>query len=512
MLDAQVAHRSDRGRLEFNTVSKAYGQTVALSRFSHVFEPGRVHALMGKNGSGKSTLVKILAGVVQPSEGTLRVGGTPTVFASPHDAFAAGVVTVHQELSLIPSLSIGENIFLGRLPKVSRLGVQVVDWARMHRDAAKMLAEMGLDLDTHHEVSTLSVGQQQVVEIAKAMSFRPAILLLDEPTSALAAREVGLLFTLVRRLRDRGVTILYITHRMNELFEIADTCTVLRNGTFAGSIAMADATPESIVELMFGETARAKRPVRQVIDRTGPPVLKVEGLSRHGIFSDISFQVHPGEILGIAGLLGAGRTEVLRAVFGADPVDAGTVTVSGKTFQRPKLQTMKEAGLGYTPENRKEAGLVQILSTHDNLCLACLGRIAPSGIVSRAGERDYVDRQISDLAIKVPDSLLPVSSLSGGNQQKVVIGKWMNTAPRVMFFDEPSRGVDVQAKRQIFDIIWQKAAEGLAAIFVSTELEEVLEMADRILVMRHGRIVADVDPTEVTLNELYGICMKDQTE
>jgi ribose transport system ATP-binding protein len=512
MLDAQGSHPTDRGRLEFNAVSKAYGPTVALSRFSHVFAPGKVHALMGKNGSGKSTLVKILAGVVQPSEGTLRVGGVPAVFNSPHDAFGAGVVTVHQELSLIPSLSIGENIFLGRLPMTSRLGVRVIDWARMHRDAATLLAEMGLDLDTHQTVSTLSVGQQQVVEIAKAMSFKPSVLLLDEPTSALASREVSLLFTLVRRLRDRGVTILYITHRMNELFQIADTCTVLRDGTFAGSIDMAEATADRIVEMMFGETAKAKRPTRRTIDRNGPPLLDVKGLTRNGVFSDISFKIHPGEILGIAGLLGAGRTEVLRAVFGADPVDAGTVSVNGRTYQRPSLKAMKAAGLGYTPENRKEAGLVQILSTHDNLCLASLSRIAPSGVVSRAGEQGFVDRQISDLAIKVPDPLLPVSSLSGGNQQKVVIGKWMNTAPKVMFFDEPSRGVDVQAKRQIFDIIWRKAAEGVAAVFVSTELEEVLEVADRILVMRQGRIVAEVDPTEVTLNDLYGICMEDQKE
>jgi ribose transport system ATP-binding protein len=512
MLDAQASHPTDRGRLEFNAVSKAYGQTLALSQFSHAFTPGKVHALMGKNGSGKSTLVKILAGVVQPSGGNLRVNGRPALFASPHDAFGAGVVTVHQELSLVPSLSIGENIFLGRLPMTRRFGMQVVDWAGLHRDGAALLHEMGLDLDTHQTVSTLSVGQQQVVEIAKAMSFKPSVLLLDEPTSALATREVNLLFTLVRTLRARGVTILYITHRMNELFQIADTCTVLRDGAFAGSIQMAEATPDTIVEMMFGETAKAKRPARRFIDRSGQPLLEVKGLARNGLFADISFQVHPGEVVGIAGLLGAGRTEVMRAVFGADPVDAGTVSINGQTFQRPSLQAMKEAGLGYTPENRKEAGLVQILSTHDNLCLASLARIAPSGVVSRAGEQSFVDRQISDLAIKVPDPLLPVSSLSGGNQQKVVIGKWMNTAPKVMFFDEPSRGVDVQAKRQIFDIIWQKAAEGLAAVFVSTELEEVLEVADRILVMRQGRIVAEVDPTEVTLNDLYGICMEDRKE
>jgi ABC-type sugar transport system ATPase subunit len=511
MLDAQTSHPPDGGRLEFTAITKSYGPTLALAPFSHVFSAGKVHALMGKNGSGKSTLVKILAGVVQPSEGTLRVNGRDTAFASPHDAFSAGVVTVHQELSLVPSLSIGENIFLGRLPMTRRLGVTVVDWIRMHKEAAVLLQEMGMDLDTHATVSTLSVGQQQVVEIAKAMSFGPSILLLDEPTSALATREVDLLFTLVRRLRARGVTILYITHRMNELFQIADSCTVLRDGHFAGSIDMAEATPDRIVEMMFGETARTKRPARRAIDRSGPPILKVTGLTRHGHFQEVDFQVHPGEIVGIAGLLGAGRTEVMRAVFGADPVDAGTVSIDGRTFLRPSLQDMKLAGLGYTPENRKEAGLVQILSTHDNLCLASLGRIAPSGIVSRQVEQVFVARQISDLAIKVPDALLPVSALSGGNQQKVVIGKWMNTEPKVMFFDEPSRGVDVQAKRQIFDIIWQKASQGLGAVFVSTELEEVLEVADRILFMRQGRIVAEVDPTEITLNDLYSICMKDQT-
>ncbi len=496
------------GLLEFDAVTKTYGQTVALSQFSHRFEPGRVHALMGKNGSGKSTLVKILAGVVLPTEGTIRVNGADAAFHTPHDAFGAGVVTVHQELSLIPSLSIGENIFLGRLPMGRKLGLQVVDWPKLHRDATALLKDMGLDLDSHKLVATLSVGQQQVVEIAKAMSFSPSVLLLDEPTSALATREVNLLFTLVRRLRERGVTILYITHRMNELFEIADTCTVLRDGLFAGSVEMTQATPALIVEMMFGETARAKRPARKVIDRTGAPALVVKNLTREGHFADVSLDLHRGEILGIAGLLGAGRTEVMRAIFGADPVDGGNVTLNGKVVTSATPKAMKDAGLGYTPENRKEVGLVQILATHDNLCLASLGDIAPSGVVTRAREAPHVQRQIRDLAIKVTEPMLPVSSLSGGNQQKVVIGNWLNTSPKVMFFDEPSRGVDVQAKRQIFDIIWDQAEQGLAAIFVSTELEEVLEVADRILVMRQGRIVAEVDPTTTTLAELYRLCME----
>lgn len=508
MLDASTPRQGTGGLLEFLSVTKAYGQTTALSDFSHRFEPGRVHALMGKNGSGKSTLVKVLAGVVQPTAGTIRVNGLDAAFHTPHDAFAAGVVTVHQELSLVPSLSIGENIYLGRLPKKRRLGVSLIDWAKLHRDAAVLLHEMGLDLDSRRIVATLSVGQQQVVEIAKAMSFAPSVLLLDEPTSALATREVNQLFTLVRRLRERGVTILYITHRMNELFEIADTCTVLRDGSFAGSVEMTQASPALIVEMMFGETAKATRPARQMIDRSGAPALSVKGLTRDGVFADVSFDLHRHEILGIAGLLGAGRTEVMRAIFGADPIDAGQVILNGQDVTSATPKVLKEAGLGYTPENRKEVGLVQILSTHDNLCLASLSDIAANGIITRARETSFVDRQIRDLAIKVSEPMLPVSSLSGGNQQKVVIGNWLNTSPKVMFFDEPSRGVDVQAKRQIFDIIWDQAERGLAALFVSTELEEVLEVADRILVMCQGRIVAEVDPTATTLAELYRLCME----
>lgn len=510
MLDSATVTKLG-GRLEFEAVTKLYGQTVALSDFTHSFQPGRVHALMGKNGSGKSTLVKMLAGATTPTLGRIRVSGEDAHFQSPHDAFAAGIVTVHQELSLIPELSIGENIFLGRLPRTARFGVPVVDWRKLHHDAERLMAEMGLDLDPRMPVSSLSVGQQQVVEIAKAMSFDPSILLLDEPTSALATREVKQLFGLVERLRARGVTMIYITHRMNELFEVANTCTVLRDGNLIGSVDMSEATSASIVEMMFGDSAHAVRPTRRAIDRSGVPILRVEGLSRGHAFQDVSFKLQRGEILGIAGLLGSGRTELMRSIFGADRADGGIIAIDGRVVENPTPKSMREAGLGYTPENRKEVGLVQMLPTADNLCMASLTAIAPTGLVSRSKERPFVERQIADLQIKAGDPGLPVSSLSGGNQQKVVIGKWLNTGPRVMFFDEPSRGVDVQAKRQIFDIIWRKATEGLAAIFVSTELEEVLEVADRILVMHHGRIVAEVDPAETSLTELYRLCMEGAT-
>ncbi|MFO1033233.1 MAG: sugar ABC transporter ATP-binding protein [Hyphomicrobiales bacterium] len=503
-----AAQQSASGRLEFEGVSKVYGPTVALSNFTHVFEPGRVHALMGKNGSGKSTLVKMLAGATQPTLGTIRVNGQPANFTRPHDAFTAGIVTVHQELSLIPELSIGENIFLGRLPQKRRLGISAVDWDRLHRQAGALLHDMGLDLDTHMPVSRLSVGQQQVVEIAKAMSYNPSILLLDEPTSALATREVSQLFALIHRLREKGVTMIYITHRMNELFEVADTCTVLRDGKRIGAVEMNRTTPAEVVGMMFGEAAQQKRPKRRVIDRTGTPVMDVRNLTREGHFHDISFSLHKGEILGIAGLLGSGRSELLRAIFGADPLTVGEIMLEGRKIAAPSPTVMRRAGLGYTPENRKEVGLVQLLPTADNLCMSSYSAIAPSGLITREHEVPFVRRQVEDLQIKAGDTENPVSSLSGGNQQKVVIGKWLNTAPRVMFFDEPSRGVDVQAKRQIFDIIWQKAEAGLSALFVSTELEEVLEVADRVLVMQQGRVVGEVDPASTSLTELYHLCME----
>jgi ABC-type sugar transport system ATPase subunit len=493
--------------IEFRDVTKVYGSTVAVARFSHAFAPGRVHALMGKNGSGKSTLVKMLAGAIEPTLGELWVGGRRVRLASPRDAFAAGIVTVHQELSLVRSLSVGENIYLGRLPHRRLLGRRIVDWRRLRREATALLADMGLAIDPATLVESLSVGQQQIIEIVKAMSFGPAILLLDEPTSALAAPEVAQLFALVRRLRERGVTMIYITHRINELFDIADTCTVLRDGRFTGSIPMREATAEAIVEMMFGGIAKAVRPLRRAVDRSRP-ILKVRGLSRSPAIADISFDLYRGEVLGFAGLLGSGRTEVLRAIFGADGRDAGEIVFDEEEVRSPSPRLMKRRGLGYTPENRKEVGLVQVLSSHTNLCLASFGRIARHGVISERLEAPFVRRQIADLHISVPDPRLPVSSLSGGNQQKIVIGNWLNTAPKVMFFDEPSRGIDVQAKQQVFEIMWQQAERGLSSIFVSSELEEVLEVADRILVLYHGRLVAEVFPETTTLAQLYRICIE----
>ena len=492
--------------IQVDGLTKVYDGVVALADVSHGFASGRVHALMGKNGSGKSTLVKILSGAVRPTLGTIAIHGERVDFDSPRDAFRPGVITIHQELSLVPGLTVGENIFLDRLPK-NRFGL--IAWDRLHREASRLLQDMGQDIDPRVRVGDLSVGQQQTIEIVKAMSFDPKILLLDEPTSALATREVEQLFTLVRRLRARGITMIYITHRMNELAEIADTCTVLRDGRLVGSAAMGDIDTTAIVDMMFGDTAHATRPPRRSL-AGAPVVLEVEGLTRDGHFREIGFAVRRGEILGLAGLLGAGRTEILRAIFGADPLDAGVVRFGGETLRHPRPQQMKRLGLGYTPENRKEAGLVQLLSSHANLVMASNGMRNPWGFTSTGRERPRVAAQIADLDIKVSNATLPVSSLSGGNQQKVVIGNWLNTAPTAMFLDEPTRGVDVRAKRQIFDIIWRKAEEGLSIVFVSSELEEVLEVADRVLVLRQGLLAGEVDPATTSLGQLFHLCMGEQ--
>ncbi|WP_306118947.1 MULTISPECIES: sugar ABC transporter ATP-binding protein [unclassified Roseitalea] len=494
--------------VETSALTKHYGNVVALDDFTHLFEKSRIHALMGKNGSGKSTLVKMLSGVVQPTAGQIALGGMPVRFKSPSDAFAANVVTVHQELSLVPELSVAENIFLGRLPQRTVLGVSGIDWPGAMRRTEQLLTAMGLDIDPHAQVRRLSVGQQQTVEIAKAMSFSPALLLLDEPTSALASREVEMLFELLRRLRESGVTMMYITHRMSELAEIADTVTVLRDGRHAGSVEMARSSSEEIIDMMFGDVARATHPGRRLHDPAAEPVLSVRGLTRQGAFEDVSFDLFPGEVLGIAGMLGAGRTELLRAIFGADPFDAGQIVIDGKPVEKPDPRAMTRIGLGYTPENRKEVGLVQAHSIHANLSMASLRRNAVKGIVTRAAERPGVERQVEQLHIKIGSADDAVSSLSGGNQQKVVIGNWLNTDPKVMFFDEPSRGVDVHAKQQIFQIIWEQARKGVSAVFVSTELEELLDVCDRVLVMKQGRMLGELDPAETTLSQLYIACME----
>jgi len=489
--------------LHFEGLTKHYGPVRALDNFTHSFAGGQVHALIGKNGSGKSTFVRMLSGATAPTSGKIVVGAQDVEFRTPQEAMEAGVVTVYQELSLVPGLSVAENIFLGRLPR--RAGGCLIDWTLLNRRAGELLSEMGaFDIDPHQAVETLSVGRQQVVEIVKASSLSPKVLLLDEPTSALAASEVEQLFALIRRLKARGVTIIYISHRLAELPEIADTVTALRDGTFAGSLPMEKAGTTEILDMMFGDMPPLEHAVRKVHDEV---LLEAKGLSMAPWLTDVSFKLKKGEVLGIAGMLGAGRTELLHGIFGARKFDAGQLVMAGQDITDKSLAERKALGLAYASEDRKHAGLVLDHSIHANLVTAPLRSIARRGLTWVGLERPHVARQIGNLHIKVSDPMLPASSLSGGNQQKVVVGNWLNTSPRIFLLDEPGRGVDVQAKHQIYQIIWEQASRGLSSIVVSTELEDLAECCDRVIVLHDGSVTAEFVGSEIDAKRLYAATM-----
>ncbi|GAB1481778.1 sugar ABC transporter ATP-binding protein [Treponema sp.] len=487
--------------LTATNITKIFPGTIALDGVSLSFASGKVNALVGKNGSGKSTLIRILNGAYIPTEGSMSLDGQVVKYKTPKEAFDQGISTVYQEMSLIPGLSVAENILIGRY----EMKGPFVDWKKTYEVAGALLESMGIDLPLKELVCNLSVWQTQVVEIAKAMSTNPKVILLDEPTSALAQQETQILFKLIRELKKKDVIIIYISHRLQELWEIADTCAVLRDGKFTGQIEMEHATHKQLLSLMFGDVEVKARPAD--IEASDESVLRVEGLTRKPAYRDISFDLKKGEILGIAGMLGSGRTELLRAIFGADKRDSGKIFVGDLEVKHPNPRIMKSLGLAFTPEDRKNEGLVQILSINDNLNHASLPRITDAIFINRAKEKKFTDRQVRDLDIMIPGTDYPMTSLSGGNQQKVVVGKWLNNEPRIIIFDEPSRGIDVNAKQQIFQIIWDLSRRGISSIVVSSELEELLEVCHRILIMRTGQLVEQVIPEELNIEELYSRCM-----
>lgn len=488
-------------KLEVRDIVKEYPGTRALDGVSLGFAGGQVHALLGKNGAGKSTLVKIIAGATQPSSGQLFVEGRAVELHSPQDAFAQGIATVYQELSLVPELTIAENILFGRLPMRGLF----INWPETFERARRVLNEMNVDLDVRGKVGRLSVAQQQVVEIAKAMSFSPSVLLLDEPTSALAHGESESLFALIRALSAKGVAIIYISHRLQELKAIADVMSVLRDGKLIGTRSMEGATPASIAQMMFGDAPPGAPP-------SAPPtsekvVLEARNLGRSGAFQGINFKLGAGEVLGIAGMLGSGRTQLLMSLFGARPTDEGEILMDGQVVQSASPGKMKALGMGLSPEDRKRQGLVQMMSIGNNAVLASLDSLGSHGFVSEGKQTEMVARNVADLQIKAGNPRNAVASLSGGNQQKIVLGKWLNTQPKVMLFDEPTRGIDVEAKQQIFSIIRDLSGQGIASIFVSSELEELFEVCHRILILRSGRITGEVRPAEISMEQLLEHCM-----
>jgi ribose transport system ATP-binding protein len=490
--------------LEIRDLLKVYPETIALNKISAKFDSGKVHALLGKNGSGKSTLVKIISGAIMPTSGDLYLSGNRLEIKNPANAFHKRIATVYQELSLVPGLTVAENIFFGRLPKKS---FNVIDFKKANKDTEELFKPLGIDISPSMQVSELSIWQRQLVEIVKAMAFEPHVLLLDEPTSSLAQNEAEILFKVISELKKKKVIIIYITHKLQEIWTIADTVTILRDGFLVNTCNIENLTKESLVKMMFGDVVVRTIPKELTFDKEEIS-LEVKNLTSKRHFRNINFVLHRGEILGIAGLLGSGRSELLRALFGADGYDSGEIYVGRKKLEKCEPIYGKEAGLGFSSENRKEEGLIQIQSVRENLVLACLKAITQGLLISKKKESHYVNKQIQNLQIKVGNAEVKVFSLSGGNQQKVLIGNWINTNPRVLLLDEPSKGIDINAKQQIFEIIWEESKNGVSSIIVSSELEELLQSCHRILVMKNGCITEELLPNHVNVEQLYAKCME----
>lgn len=494
--------------LSLQQVTKQYPGVLALDHVDFTLNKGEVRALLGKNGAGKSTLVKILSGAVRPDSGEIRIDDTPVTIDHPAAAFEKGICTVYQEMSLVPGLTVAENILLGRWPRQRYLGLNMINRGKIRQIARAALDQLEVKMNLDELVSRLNVAQQQLVEIAKAISFDPRVLVLDEPTSALPANEVEVLHRVVRRLAEQGHAIIYVTHRLQEIPYVADNVTVLRDGKQIGTITAAEATPARIANMMIGADWQRTEWGKSTQD-VGEVKLSVRNLNRKGVLHDISFDLKGGEVLGIAGLLGSGRTELVRAIFGRDPIDSGEIQVKDTKMAHPNPITMKNLGLGLTPEDRKRQGLVSIFSVLDNLTLASLRRVSVQGILQLARQKNLAQEMIKSLAIKTSSMKVPTGTLSGGNQQKVVIGNWLNTQPDVLMMDEPTRGIDIQAKEQIFRLVRDLAGRGMAVLFISSEIEEVLDVSDRILIMNQGQITGEVTPSTVNLEQLMTLVMEE---
>ena len=488
--------------LRLDSVSKSFGATAAIRDVSLDVRPGEVHCLLGENGAGKSTLVKMIAGVHAPDTGRIVVDGSPVQIPGARAAEALGIATIHQELALAPNMTVAENVMLGRWPR--RFGV--VQRSELRRDARRALDRIGLDVALDRRVGSLGVARQQLVEIAKALSLDARVLVLDEPTAALTGHETEQLFTVVRQLRDAGVGMVFISHHLDEIAEIGDRVTVLRDGAYVGE-RPAGAPTNELVRMMVGRDIDEQFPR----DRTeaGPPVLEVRGLTRSGSFEDVSFSLRAGEIVGLAGLVGAGRTEVVRAIAGADSYDSGQVLVNGSQVSRGDVGAAVRSGIGHIPEDRKTAGLVLDASVSENLGYATMSSSASWGLVDAKGQRRRTTEVADRLRVRRASMDQPVRSLSGGNQQKVVFGRWVLANSKVLLLDEPTRGVDVGAKVEIYELINEVTRAGGAVLMVSSELPEVLGMSDRVLVMAQGRLVGSLSAEDASQEAVMALAVKE---
>lgn len=486
---------SQGGLLEARGITMVFPGVRALNEVDFSLDRQQIHALVGENGAGKSTLIKIICGVYQPTKGALFLDGRETAIHGPADALRLGIVPVHQELNLEPYLSVAENIFIGRQP-LNRF--HLVDHRRMNEMASAWLEELGISTDPTLPVGMISVAERQMVSIARAVSLNARLMIFDEPTASLAGRESELLFAVIRSLKAKGIGIIYISHRMEEIFGLCDRLTIMRDGNVITTSPVAEISADEIIRRMIGRDLGESYATTR--SAASEPVLEVKNLSVAGLLRNISFTLHKGEILGLAGLVGAGRTELARSIIGDLKHEAGKILIDGEEVKINHPQTAIRAGIGLVPEERKELGLVLGLSVKKNISIAILNRLSHLGLVSSRSETSVAREYVGRLSIKTPSIAQKVQYLSGGNQQRVVIAKWLATRPKILLVDEPTRGIDVGAKSEIHRLLIDLARQGVAILMISSELPEVLAMSDRILVMREGELVADL-PGRITTEE-----------
>lgn len=483
-------------------ISKDFPGIRALNRVNLYVKPGEVHVLVGENGAGKSTLMKILTGVYSKDEGEIIFKGKKIDIKNPKEAQNIGISIIYQELNLVPNLSIAENIFLGREPLK---GNGLIDWKKMYKDTEELLKRLNLNLDPRVKVKNLGIAQQQMIEIAKALSFRSELIVMDEPTSALAEKEIEQLFKVINQLKNSGVSIIYISHRLEEIKKIGDRVTVLRDGNYIGTYELDSLELDKIIQLMVGRKIEEKFP--KEVATISEKILEVKNINREGILKNISFYLRKGEVVGLFGLMGAGRTELARAIFGADPIDSGEIYINGvKVNIKSPLEAIKH-GIGLLPEDRKMQGLIQIMSITSNTTLPSLTNFVKRFFINKKLENDTTADYINKLNIKTPSPLRQVRYLSGGNQQKVVLAKWLCANVQVLIFDEPTRGIDVGAKVEIYKLINQLVREGKAVLLISSELPEILGMSDRILVMHEGEITGELLRQDASQEKILAYAM-----
>lgn len=484
-------------QISMRDIHKAFGTNKVLEGVNIDIQEAEVHALMGENGAGKSTLMNILTGLHKKDQGTIEIDGKERVFDNPKEAEENGVAFIHQELNIWPELTVLENLFINKEP-VTSFGL--IHTKKMKAIADEQFKKLAISIPLHQEAGKCSVGQQQMIEIAKALMTDAKVIIMDEPTAALTEREIQTLFQVIRSLKESGVSIVYISHRMEEIFTICDRITVMRDGKTVDTTSIPDTSFDEVVRKMVGRELTDRFPERA--PKPGETMLEVKGLARKGVFQNVSFSVKSGEIVGVSGLMGAGRTEVMRTIFGLDGKYTGDIYINGKKVVIKNPSQAVQLGLGFITEDRKEEGLILDFSLKDNIALPSLYSFAPKGLINEKSEQDFVELLIKRLTIKTESAKTSAKNLSGGNQQKVVIAKWIGIGPKVLILDEPTRGVDVGAKREIYQLMNELTDRGVAIIMVSSELPEVLGMSDRILVFREGQLTGEVSKKEATQEKI----------